>query len=107
MFESGISILANSLPTAKGKYPIPFTEVTIAPAKVPFLTFVIVIERTADGGLQVTISFPTKFLVTVFPLTNPKSMETFICSPAKTINGDSPVMAIVNSVSSGDGVLQT
>ena len=107
MFESGISILANSLPTAKGKYPIPFTEVTIAPAKFPFLTFVIVIERAAEGGLQVAISFPTTLLVTVFPLTNRKSMDTLICSPVKTINGDNPVIAIVDSLSSGDGVLQT
>ena len=53
MFESGISILANSLPMAKGKYPIPFTEVTSAPAKVPFLTVVIVIDRAADGGLHI------------------------------------------------------
>ena len=107
MFESGISILANSLPTAKGKYPIPFTEVTRAPAKVPFLTFVIVTERADDGGLQVAISFPTMLFVTVFPFTNVRSSETSICSPAKTINGESPVMAIVNSVSSGDGVLHT
>ena len=78
MFESGISILANSLPMAKGKYPIPFTEVTSAPAKVPFLTVVIVIDRAADGGLQVAISFPTTLLVTVLPLTKVRLIETLI-----------------------------
>ena len=107
MFESGISIFANSLPIAKGKYPIPFTEVTMAPAKLPFLTFVIVRVRAEDGGLQVAISFPTTLLVTVFPLTNVRSIETLICSPANTINGDNPVIASVDSESSGAGVLQT
>jgi hypothetical protein len=63
--------------------------------------------RAEDGGLQVAISFPTTLLVTVFPLTNVRSIETLICSPANTINGDNQVIASVDSESSGAGVLQT
>jgi len=107
MFESGISIFTNSLPIAKGKYPIPLTEVTMAPAKLPFLTVVIVRVRAEAGGLQVAMLFPTTLLLMIFPLTKVRSIETLIWSPANTSNGDNPVIAIVDSESSGAGVLQT
>ena len=64
-------------------------------------------ERADSGTRQVAISLPFIGLRLTLPFTKVTSIATLISVPANTTRGERPVTAMVNSVSSGAGVLHT